>query len=265
MANTASHQQFDHALLTPGQHDSTHTIEAVPRTMSEAALALAARALDTTLGTSTAADVTDVRGTTTNTDHNSNNYQLVARPVVQNIRHIHQPAKAAPKTLCSCCECTTIAWIVFATIVICCAMICGFTGTVEVGFGGRRFAWVKVTPYNNKDEHVFQKPAQQRTIEDFLLDDIHALNEDCSSIDTLVTTILYKLPVLFGDAVHTLNPTVKERFVQTCTLEHTKRFTSNGLEICNGDNGNPLGYLIQCVYPDYYPRLGESPPATRTR
>jgi hypothetical protein len=84
-------------------------------------------------------------------------------------------------------------------------MICGFTGTVEVGFGGRRFAWVKVTPYNNKDEHVFQKPAQQRTIEDFLLDDIHALNKDCSSIDTLVTTILYKLPVLFGDVVHTLD------------------------------------------------------------
>jgi hypothetical protein len=212
MANTASHQQFDHALLTPGQHDSTHTIEAVPRTMSEAALALAARALGTTLGTSTAADVTDVRGTTTNTDHNSNNYQLVARPVVQNIRHIHQPAKAAPKTLCSeinsCCGCTTIAWIVFATIVMTCAMKYRFTGRIKVGSDifskGQRLAWLIVTPFN-KDEHVVQKPAQQRTIEDFLLDDIHALNEDCSSIDTLVTTILYKLPVLFGDVVHTLD------------------------------------------------------------
>ena len=137
MANTASHQQFDHALLTPGQHDSTHTIEAVPRTMSEAALALAARALDTTLGTSTAADVTDVRGTTTNTDHNSNNYQLTARPVIQHIQHTHQPAKAAPKTLCSeinsCCGCTTIAWIVFATIVMTCAMKYRFTGRIKVG------------------------------------------------------------------------------------------------------------------------------------
>ena len=129
MANTASHQQFDHALLTPGQDDSTHTIEVVPRTWSEAARAV---------GTSTAADVIpDVHGTTTNTDHNSNNYQLTARPVIQHIQHTHQPAKAAPKTLCSeinsCCGCTTIAWIVFATIVMTCAMKYRFTGRIKVG------------------------------------------------------------------------------------------------------------------------------------
>ena len=189
MANTASHQQIDHALLTPGQDDSTHTIEVVPRTWSEAARAV---------GTSTAADVIpDVHGTTTNTDHNSNNYQLTARPVIQHIQHTHQPAKAAPKTLCSeinsCCGCTTIAWIVFATIVMTCAMKYRFTGRIKVGSDifskGQRLAWLIVTPFN-KDEHVVQKPAQQRTIEDFLLDDIHALNKDCSSIDTLVTTIL---------------------------------------------------------------------------
>ena len=204
MANTASHQQIDHALLTPGQDDPTHTIEVVPRTWSEAARAV---------GTSTAADVIpDVHGTTTNTDHNSNNYQLTARPVIQHIQHTHQPAKAAPKTLCSeinsCCGCTTIAWIVFATIVMTCAMKYRFTGRIKVGSDifskGQRLAWLIVTPFN-KDEHVVQKPAQQRTIEDFLLDDIHALNKDCSSIDTLVTTILYKLPVLFGDVVHTLD------------------------------------------------------------
>ena len=136
----------------------------------------------------------------------------MARPVIQHIQHTHQPAKAAPKTLCSeinsCCGCTTIAWIVFATIVMTCAMKYRFTGRIKVGSDifskGQRLAWLIVTPFN-KDEHVVQKPAQQRTIEDFLLDDIHALNKDCSSIDTLVTTILYKLPVLFGDVVHTLD------------------------------------------------------------
>tara|TARA_B110000971_G_scaffold119577_1_gene122394 strand:- start:160 stop:618 length:459 start_codon:yes stop_codon:yes gene_type:complete len=137
-----------------------------------------------------------------------------------------------------------------------------FTGRIKVGSDifskGQRLAWLIVTPFN-KDEHVVQKPAQQRTIEDFLLDDIHALNKDCSSIDSdydLVQTTCF----VWRCCSHS-GSIVEQRLVQKCTLEHTKRFTSNGFEICNGDNGNPLGgFLIQCVHPNYYPRIRESPP-----
>ena len=166
-------------------------------------------------------------------------------------------------------RCLFVTLLFAGALIAATALLKGFEGTVTIEspvYFNYPLLKLTVTPTkpHNKDEHVVQKPAQQRTIKDFLLDDIHALNEDCSSIDTLVTTILYKLPVLFGDAVHTLDRNVEQRLVQECTLKHTKRFTSNGLTICNGDNGNPLGYLIQCVYPDYYPRIGESPP-TRTR
>ena len=212
----------------------------------------------------------DVHGTTTNTDHNSNNYQLTARPVIQHIQHTHQPAKAAPKTLCSeinsCCGCTTIAWIVFATIVMTCAMKYRFTGRIKVGsdiwylFQGPKVGladsdtiqqrWARCpeagSTTNNRrlSSRRYSRP-QQRLF-------LHRYVSDYDLVQT--TCFVWRCCSHSGSIV-------EQRLVQKCTLEHTKRFTSNGFEICNGDNGNPLGgFLIQCVHPNYYPRIRESPP-----